>query len=633
MLVLLPILTFLGVWLALRSGRVDRGAGQSFLRAALLTGGWLVLSTEILSLASAVSRVPLALAWALPAVLIWAWVVRRGGLARLRRTRIGLPQGRGEWLVMIGLGAVIGITAVVAWATPPQTWDSLSYHLSRVAHWAQAASVRVYASGREVQNVRPPAAEFAILHLYVLAGGDRLANFVEWFSMIGSLVGVAVLVQRLGGGRMARMLAVVYVATLPMGISQATSTMNDYVVAFWIVCLAVETVTLLEGADRWSPVYFGLAAGLAALTKPTAYFFVLPFLAWAGVGLVRRQGWKSVIRVMVIAGAAAAIVNLGFWTRSYLTYGSPVSDVGLEEVHASQLHDARALVSNVVRNAGLHAGTPSNHVNKGLTLAIFRLHDLLGLDVNDPRTTSHGGEFEVEFPTTIETKAGNPLQALLALLALGLLCGRSFRDGSRLRLLALATVAGFVLLSYLIKWQVFASRYHLPVFVLLGAITAVVFERRLSRGWNLVVCSSLLLASLPWLLGIRSRPMISHILGSPMASVLTASRLDLLFANGDYLRKPYEDMVGLITANQCREVGIALSGSGAEYPLWVLLGAPRADLRMEWLVGGTPSAEAAPRDFHPCAVVCERCPEGWSTVRGLPEVYHYGSFRLFLEEN
>jgi len=300
------------------------------------------------------------------------------------------------------------------------------------------------------------------------------------------------------------------------------------------------------------------------------------------------------------------------------------------DIHASQLHDVRALVSNVIRNAGLHAGTPSNKVNKGLTLGVFRLHDLLGLDVNDPRTTAHG-KFEVEFPTMIETKAGNPVQAFLALLALGLLCGRTFRNASNLRSLAVATVAGFVLFSYLTKWQVFASRYHLPVFVLLGAVTAVVFERRLSRPWNLAICALLLLASLPWLLGIRSRPVFSHILGSPMASVLTASRLDLLFANGDYLRKPYEDMAGLIKANQCRDVGMAISGNGAEYPLWVLLGAPRADLRVEWLVGGTPSAKAAPTDFAPCAVVCEKCPESWSTVRGLPEVYHYGSFRLFLQ--
>jgi hypothetical protein len=70
--------------------------------------------------------------------------------------------------------------------------------------------------------------------------------------------------------------------------------------------------------------------------------------------------------------------------------------------------------------------------------------------------------------------------------------------------------------------------------------------------------------------------------------------------------------------------------SGLEYPLWSLLGAPRQDLKIEWLVAGTASARYSDAGFTPCAVVCEKCPESWSTVRGLPERYHYGSFRLYL---
>jgi hypothetical protein len=614
--VILPAVALVLTWLVLMAADADRGPSRNLLRAIVLAGGWTVVVTEALSLVYGITQAALAAAWLLPSLGLAAWLVAHRRRIREIRLKLAdaLPATRGEWALTCGVTAILGVTALVAFFAPPQTWDSLNYHMSRVAHWAQAATIRIYATGIEVQNSRPPAAEYGILHLYVLAGGDRLANFVEWSSMVGSLVGVAVLVRGLGGGRTARYLAVVYVVTLPMGISQASSTMNDYVLAFWIVCLAVEIMTLLEAPDRWSTFYVGLAAGLAALTKPMAYFYLLPLLVWLGVGLLRRQGWKQTTRVLAAAGLAAAIINFGFWTRSTIFYGSPVSDVGLEDLHVNQLRDFRALISNVIRNAGLHAGTPSNHVNKALTLAVFGLHDLMGLDVNDPRTTAHGN-FEVEYPTTIETKAGNPLQALLALLALGLLCGRAFGDASRLRSLALATVVGFVLFSYLTKWQVFASRYHLPVFILLGAITAVVFERRLSRGWNLAIGFLLLAACLPWLLGIRSRPVISRVLGSPMASVLTASRLDLLFANGDYLRRPYADMTGLIADAQCRTVGLALSGNGAEYPLWALLGAPRPDLRVEWLVSGTPSAQAAPSNFHPCAVICENCPEEWTRRR------------------
>ncbi len=79
-----------------------------------------------------------------------------------------------------------------------------------------------------------------MLHLYVLAGGDRFVNFIEWFSMVGSVIAVSFIAFRFGAGNRGQWLASLFVATLPMGIVQASSSMTDYVVAFWILCAAIE---------------------------------------------------------------------------------------------------------------------------------------------------------------------------------------------------------------------------------------------------------------------------------------------------------------------------------------------------------------------------------------------------------
>ncbi len=76
-----------------------------------------------------------------------------------------------------------------------------------------------------------------------------------------------------------------------------------------------------------------------------------------------------------------------------------------------------------------------------------------------------------------------------------------------------------------------------------------------------------------------------------------------------------------------------LSGSGAEYPLWVLLGSPDPDLEMEWIVSGTPSETYRQEDFQPCAVICEKCPEEWERFRDLPLSYQNGNFRLFIMDD
>ena len=75
-----------------------------------------------------------------------------------------------------------------------------------------------------------------------------------------------------------------------MGIVQASSTMNDYVVALWVVIVAAETLELMRHPARAEPLVFAsLAAGLALATKPTSVPFILPFAAWSAILLLRAS--------------------------------------------------------------------------------------------------------------------------------------------------------------------------------------------------------------------------------------------------------------------------------------------------------------------------------------------------------
>ncbi len=92
-----------------------------------------------------------------------------------------------------------------------------------------------------------PWAEYAILHLDVLYGGDRLVNLVEFASMGGTLIGVSLIAERLGASKRGQLLAVLACATLPEGVLEASGAMNTYVGAFWIV---VTVYYLLRWNDR-----------------------------------------------------------------------------------------------------------------------------------------------------------------------------------------------------------------------------------------------------------------------------------------------------------------------------------------------------------------------------------------------
>lgn len=606
------------------------GWRTSFLRASLLWGTLVVLSAEFLSLFRAVSQRNLILLWGLAAAVTAVWLLIR---SRQSDRVFQLPSlSRWNKLDLLLLSTVVAIGAVaalVALLTPPQTWDSLIYHLSRVAHWAQAGGAVPYATGIGVQNSRPPGAELVILHLYVLGQGDLLATMVAWTAVAGSVIGGSLLAAQLGARRRGQLFSAVFAATIPMAIVQASSTMNDAVVAWWMICLASEIIRIWGGRWGWPEVVFaGLATGLAVATKPTSLAYLIPFSVLAGVLVMRQKGVPSALLAGSVVVAVVTLISAGYWSRNLRIYGSFVNP-DEARLHADQPRTPAVVVSNLLRNSALHAGTASPHANKALALGVIYAHDLLGLEVSDPRTTS-AGRFRISRPSTHENTAGNLPHAVLILAALGLILFRKRERSHRLLIYSLTVTATFLCFSLLFKWQIFGSRYHLPFFLLWAPSAGWTMERMMGSRLAGAVALVLVAYSWPYLTGIESRPLLARGPDEFPGSILEESRRDLYFGNGPYLIEPYRQIAERINAGSCDQIGVMLSGNSPEYLLWALMGAPRGDLRMEWIVSGTPSAEFADPDFAPCAVVCERCPSDWDTVRGLPESYRHADFRLFL---
>ncbi len=629
MLTVLPIVAFAGFYVLLRNMLSSGDWRHDFLRASLLFGGYLVVAIEILSLVRGITPFALAVAWLVPILVAAAWLVPRlknGQPLELVPWR--LPGGWLDRLPILSILIIFGMTGLVAWRTPPQTGDALNYHMSRVAHWAQQASVRHFATGIEQQNSRPPVAEYAILNLYVLGQGDRLATSVQWYAMVGSVIGVSFVAGQLGATTSGQRLAGLFAASLPMGIVQASSTINDYVVTFWLVNVAAEFFTLLNGEQDWrrSTIFLGLAAGLAAATKPTAYAYLLPFSVAVALLLSKKDYPRRVLKWGSLSLILVLSLNLGYVARNYVTYGS-LFNPGQVKVHANEMRNVGGLLSNTLRNAGLQASTPWSEVNRTLTRGIFAVHAKLGLDPNDPRTTSHG-EFWLRGITTKEDLAQNPAQAWLILIVLTGVLVLPGRAGRGTLILTLLLVTAFLVHSFVYKWQIFGSRYQLPFLVLFGAVVGAVLARRPFSGGAKLLGLGLFLAAWPWLVGIPSRPLISKD-NYPVRSVMAASREELYFANGLHLKETLEEIAQIVTQANCSSVGLMLTGSNAEYLFWSILGAPRSDLDLEWIVSGA-TTRYAPPDFQPCAVICQTCSDEVERIRGLPLSFSRDRYRLYI---
>lgn len=508
MFAMIPILCFVLICLSLRKRSNGDAWRSSFLSASIIWGLSLTIITEILSLLRSLTFGWLLGLWGVTSIA-WALMYLCPVERNLRlRPMPKIPPALA--VLLLGVSLIVAITGLIALIAPPNNSDSMTYHMSRVVHWIQNRDVASYPTHILRQLHQNPWAEFAIMNFQILSSGDRLANLVQWFSMVGSILGVALIAMQLGAGMRGQILAAVVYATFPMGILQATSTQNDYVVSFWLVCFAYYTIALtVKRATDWSTLLgAGACLGLAILTKATAYLFAFPFLLWLVLSRLKTARWESWRSPFMIIFLALSI-NLGHYGRNLDLYGYVLGPRQERAMYVSEVFTVSSIISNIVRNIGLHIGTPFERINAVTEKGIRVLHTLMGIETNDPRTTWAGREFHIPIMSNHEDKAGNAIHLALIIMSVCLaLKWGVLRETRSLLHYSIAVTVAFLLVSLFLKWQPWHSRLHLPLFVLRSPFIAIVLSKIPNHRVAVSIATVLVLAALPWVLYNKSRPLL-----------------------------------------------------------------------------------------------------------------------------
>jgi hypothetical protein len=175
-------------------------------------------------------------------------------------------------------------------------------------------------------------------------------------------------------------------------------------------------------------------------------------------------------------GLCVLALNAPQYLRNVELFGSPLGP-GVEEGkrYMNDGFSPSIVASNLLRNFGLHAGTPWKGANVQIEQAVDAMHRAIGIALDDPRSTWPGTRFEVRPPAADEDLAGNGLHLLLIAAAMvGALRGGGDR---RLRAFAGCLLVAFLLFCVVLRWQPWHGRLHLPLFVLGAPLVGVVFER------------------------------------------------------------------------------------------------------------------------------------------------------------
>ncbi|MEH1094657.1 hypothetical protein [Micromonospora sp. CPCC 205739] len=554
----------------------------------------------------------------------------RARLADFRRT-----ASRGERLLAGTVGGLLLVELLVALLAEPNNFDSQTYHLPKVEHWVAQGSLDFWPTAIHRQVTIPPGAEYLLLHLRLLTGGDALHNLVQWAAALGCLVVATRVVAQLGGGRRAQLLTAFLLATTPMVVLQATSTQTDLVAAAWAGCAGTLALDgLRRRAGLGSLLALGAATGLTALTKTSGLLAVGPLLVLWGIAQLRlafrpasadvdtgstSASLRSASASPVPAGSglagagSAGVVSVGaesagesrgaagvartvagsllvllvaaavvgpFLARVTVEFGHPLGPPRLRESIPMERHDPPSILVNALRIGHTAFDTPLAPLRSGTAAAISDGSWAIGVDPQDRAITFGREVFPVPAWYPDEDRVAFPLAGSLALLGAVFALARPARISATapvaLRAYALAVVVAVGLHTATIKWQPWGNRLLLYALVaavpLAGLWLDALFRRRLTPGRRSVAAG--LVVSMLAASALAGVLALSY--GFPRrlvgaGSVFTTAEWDTRFLRRPHWAEEFRWAAAAVRASDARRIGLVQQNDNWEYPWWLLL--------------------------------------------------------------
>jgi hypothetical protein len=453
---------------------------------------------------------------------------------------------------------------------PPNNYDSMTYHMSRIIHWISNSSVNHYPSHIIRQLYQPPFSEFVIMHFNLLSKNDYYSNSVQFFFLIGIINLFFLIRKHLFLNNSNKLFLIVLLISIPELVLQSSSTQNDIVVSFFIISSIFYLFEIKDNNSLYNSILFSLSIGFAFLTKGTAYIFCLPIIIIYFYFLVFKFNFqlKNLFLKTLVFLVLVFIINLGHYHRNYELSNNIL---GTSEVESSSYKNISlgptTIFSNFLKNSGNHLTLFNS--NNYIDDIIYKIHDFAKIGINN-KNVNYGNLKYSNLGHVLplhEDYASNTIHFLLIIIGFILfifLFIKRKQKNDKIFIVLIISISQVILFNFYLKWQPWHTRLELPIFIIsIFIVFYVLFNNKKENFFHKGFFFILIVLSILIVIFNDTRPLINKNNIS-----LTEIRFKKYFINNPDLFNEYRKTKIQMNIFDVKNVGLILNGDDFEYPLF-----------------------------------------------------------------
>ncbi len=380
---------------------------------------------------------------------------------------------------------------------PPNSVDSMTRHLSKIAYWIQNQSLHHFFTYNLPQISFPFNAQIMSLWTMVASKLDFLCGFIQFacYLLSGTLVYRCVR-QFLKADVIPSMFVMFVWYSLPQVVLQSTSTKNDLVVAYFVMFCLVYFLLAISRNTKYLTLS-AVALGVAVGTKVSSLVFVLPFALLILFFLI-----KGIIRIKwMISWSATFVVSWVIFSsysfvQNYVTFQNvfgPAETLATRKISSPSIQAffsnfSQSLFNLAANLSGLHLfiWKLSDYYNGLMAIIGEFVFQLFHIPKNVPGASwgfafnSWGAKFSLNSESAYFGAAGMVMILLIAYLSfMGAvkLIKQNIKLNPRYLIFAFLFIGCLLTLSYLIQWTPFGDNRYMIILILTGIpMLALIFS-------------------------------------------------------------------------------------------------------------------------------------------------------------